>query len=415
LILYCLIILITFDRVDFEKSISLSVKKKVKIESKWDVYKLSQLLNIVRGASPRPIRDYITNETDGVNWIKIGDVKPNSKFVFETSEKITEEGANKSRRVKKGDFILSNSMSFGRPYIMEIDGCIHDGWLLLSDFDESLNKDFLYYILSDKLVQNQFAHSASGGTSVDNLNIDKVSHTQIPLPPRDIQDKIVAEIKVLEIEETTLNDERDNLSLERNKIIDNASGSLIRLQDITKKIGSGSTPRGGESSYVESGINLIRSQNIYDNEFYETGLVFIDDDQAKKLNGVTVENNDILFNITGASVARCCIVNPAYLPARVNQHVAIIRANERALPKYIQQILVSTKYKSELLALAENSSTREAITKTQLEDFKIPLLSIDEQHNIVAKIESIESDLSRIEKDILTITKKKELVMKNYL
>ncbi len=102
-----------------------------------------ELATIVRGASPRPIKNFITTDADGVNWIKIGDVKPGSKYITETNEKITADGAKKSRLVKEGDFILSNSMSFGRPYIMKTRGCIHDGWLAISDFDEYFISDFL--------------------------------------------------------------------------------------------------------------------------------------------------------------------------------------------------------------------------------------------------------------------------------
>ena len=93
---------------------------------------LGEIALIVRGASPRPIKNFITDDEDGVNWIKIGDVLPGSKYITNTKEKITQAGADKSRFVKKGDFILSNSMSFGRPYILEIDGCIHDGWLSIT-------------------------------------------------------------------------------------------------------------------------------------------------------------------------------------------------------------------------------------------------------------------------------------------
>jgi type I restriction enzyme M protein len=409
-----LVDMMTFDRVEFEKSISLSVKKKVKIESKWDVYKLNQLVSIVRGASPRPIREYIMTDVDGVNWIKIGDVKPDSKYITETKEKITIEGANKSRFVKKGDFILSNSMSFGRPYIMEIEGCIHDGWLLLSDFTKNLNKDYLYNILSDKIVQEQFISAASGGTSVDNLNIDKVAYTQIPLPPLDIQQKIVAEIEILEAKEKKAKEDVKKLKLEASNLFV-FDGERVSLQSITTKIGSGATPRGGEAAYVESGIALIRSMNVYDNEFYPKGLAFVDDEQARKLNNVTVEENDILFNITGASVCRCCIVENKYLPARVNQHVSIIRINEKALPKFVQQLLISSKFKAELLELADNSSTREAITKQQLEDFRIPLPSFAEQQKIVSKIEKIEEKITILEKEIAEIPMQKEAVLKKYL
>ncbi|MBI2257868.1 MAG: N-6 DNA methylase [Flavobacteriia bacterium] len=194
----------TFDRVNFNKNFTLSARKKIKIESKWPIFKLNQLINIVRGASPRPIRNYITDNADGINWIKIGDVKPDSKFITETKEKITIQGAEKSRFVRKGDFILSNSMSFGRPYILDIEGCIHDGWLLLNNFSKNLNKDYLYYMLSSTMIQDQFTSAASGGTSVDNLNIEKVAYTQIPLPTIEIQEKLVQEIIDLEKKSKTI-------------------------------------------------------------------------------------------------------------------------------------------------------------------------------------------------------------------
>lgn len=102
--------------------------------------KLGEIATVLRGASPRPIKKYITNDSDGVNWIKIGDVPVGSKYITQSEEKITKEGAEKSRYVRKGDFILSNSMSFGRPYILAIDGCIHDGWLSISNFKDALKK-----------------------------------------------------------------------------------------------------------------------------------------------------------------------------------------------------------------------------------------------------------------------------------
>ena len=105
-----------------------------------------EMATIVRGASPRPIKNFVTDDANGVNWIKIGDVKPGSKYITETVEKITPDGAKKSRFVKEGDFILSNSMSFGRPYIMKIQGCIHDGWLSISHFDNYFISDFLYLL-----------------------------------------------------------------------------------------------------------------------------------------------------------------------------------------------------------------------------------------------------------------------------
>ena len=166
--------------------------------NQYPLKKLNDIMVIVRGASPRPIKDYLTNDKNGINWIKIGDVKPHEKYITQTEEKITQEGAEKSRLVQEGDFILSNSMSAGRPYIVKISGCIHDGWLLLSEFDNSLNKDYFYDILAYyNDVKQQITDNALGGT-VKNLNIDRVQSIKIPLPPLSIQEQLVAEVEKLE-------------------------------------------------------------------------------------------------------------------------------------------------------------------------------------------------------------------------
>lgn len=134
--------------------------------------KFGDIANIVRGASPRPISNYITQDDGGVNWIKIGDVSTGDKYVVSSKEKVTLEGAKKSRRVYPGDFVLSNSMSFGRPYIMKIEGCIHDGWLSISRFEDCYCSDFLYYLLSSNKIQKDMEQRASNGT-VKNLMVLK--------------------------------------------------------------------------------------------------------------------------------------------------------------------------------------------------------------------------------------------------
>lgn len=160
----------------------LTGKKRLKgFNEPWVEKKLGEDALILRGGSPRPIEDYITDSQDGLNWIKIGDVKPNDKYFRKTAEKIKKEGLNKTRQVKKGDFILSNSMSFGRPYILDIDGCIHDGWLVIQDYQETYDMLFLYYILCSDAVMNQYA-SMAAGSSVQNLNKEKVAKVLLYAP-----------------------------------------------------------------------------------------------------------------------------------------------------------------------------------------------------------------------------------------
>ena len=166
------------------------------IPESWLWVRLGAVLEIARGGSPRPIQQYLTTKPDGINWIKIGDTDKGGKYIYKTKEKIRPEGVVKSRMVHSGDFLLTNSMSFGRPYILKTDGCIHDGWLVLSNRFECYSVDFLYYILSSPFAYYQFCDSVSGAV-VKNLNSDKVANALFPLPPLSEQVRIVQRIEEL--------------------------------------------------------------------------------------------------------------------------------------------------------------------------------------------------------------------------
>lgn len=157
----------------------------------WHHEPFGKLCTICRGGSPRPIQDYLTTSDSGINWIKIGDVKPNAKYITSTQEKIVESGVSMSRRVYKGDFILSNSMSFGRPYILKLDGCIHDGWLAIQDYQVAFDTDFLYYVLGSNYVFEQYIQMAAG-SSVQNLNKEKVAQLKLYIPALEEQTAIAS-------------------------------------------------------------------------------------------------------------------------------------------------------------------------------------------------------------------------------
>lgn len=163
---------------------------------------LRDLATVARGASPRPIQAFLTDADDGVPWIKIGDVPADGKYITKTAQRVTKEGAAKSRLLKPGDFVLSNSMSFGRPYISSIDGAIHDGWLTISDFGGSFVPDFLYHLLRSTPIQAEFARRA-GSSTVSNLNAEIVRAVSIPVPMRGEQERIGA---ILDAFEALVND-----------------------------------------------------------------------------------------------------------------------------------------------------------------------------------------------------------------
>ena len=147
----------------------------------WEQRKLNELVIIERGGSPRPIDKFITNDANGLNWVKIGDAPQQGNYITKTAEKIIPEGLSKTREVHPGDLILSNSMSFGKPYIMAINGCIHDGWLLIRDTNKVFDLKFLCQMLGIEQMLSQYKALAAGST-VNNLNKELVGNTNVKIP-----------------------------------------------------------------------------------------------------------------------------------------------------------------------------------------------------------------------------------------
>lgn len=350
-----LIDMLTFDRVEFEKNISLSVKKKVRFEVIWGTDKL-QLLG------------EITEIKKGTSITKEKTVK--GKFPVIAGGQEPAYFHNESNRDANTITVSASGAYAGFVNYFETPIFASDCNTIISKDENIISTKLIYLFL--KSIQDEI-YGLQRGQAQPHVYGDDLANVKIPLPPIDIQQKIVAEIEVLELKEKIAKEEIEKQKENIKTVISKVSSELTSLSNITSKIGSGATPRGGEGSYKQTGVSLIRSQNVYDNEFYTKGLAFIDEVQAEKLKGVNVEKDDILFNITGASICRCCIVPEKYLPARVNQHVSIIRVTQKALPKYVQTILVSEIYKNQLLEIGDGATSREAITKQQLEDFKIPL------------------------------------------
>ncbi len=204
------------------------------VPKSWEWIQIKDVCEVARGGSPRPIKDYLTNDPSGVNWIKIGDTTKDGKYIDSAKEKIKLEGVRKSRIVHKGDFLLTNSMSFGRPYILRIDGCIHDGWLVISPMSNSYQSDFLYYLLSSIFAYEQFSKVASGGV-VTNLNSDKVADSFFPLPPYKEQIRIIEEIEkwfaLIDTLESAKEDLRTSISQAKSKILDLAIHGKLVPQD----------------------------------------------------------------------------------------------------------------------------------------------------------------------------------------
>ena len=276
---------------------------------------------------------------------------------------------------------------------------------------EKLHVKYLYYFLSEYLT---YLREQSIGGVIKYIKLENLTDAILPLPTIPIQ-KRIAEIldaaDALRRKDQELLRKYDELAqaifidMFGDPVKNEKGWEVKKLKSITSKIGSGATPTGGKTVYKESGIALIRSMNVYDFSFKWKDLAFIDEVQAAKLNNVEVKSKDVLFNITGASVCRCSIVPDELLPARVNQHVAIIRAKENELnPVFLNHLLVSDKVKRNLLGIgAGGGAVMEAITKDQLENLEIILPPIEIQnkfevnwskiYKMIKNTKSLKSDL----------------------
>lgn len=197
-----------------------NAKENYKLPQGWEWKSLGEIFNIERGGSPRPIKEFLTDKEDGINWIKIGDIK-NQKYLYKTEEKIIQEGLKKSKLVIEGDLLVSNSMSFGKPVIVKLQkGAIHDGWLLLKE-KINLNKEYFYYLFSSNFMYNFLSYQASGST-VKNLNIDKLKQIEIPLPPLKEQEQIASHL--------------DELSSHVKNLKQNYQAQIKDLQELKKSL-----------------------------------------------------------------------------------------------------------------------------------------------------------------------------------
>ena len=239
-----------------------------KIPESWVICKFGEIVNICRGASPRPIKEHLTFDSDGIPWIKIGDTKPGDIYIERTAQRIKKESAKHSVYLKAGSLILSNSMSFGRPYILKINGCIHDGWLAIETFDNTINLEFLQYLLQGYMW---FFKSKATGTGVDNLNIDRVKEMPFALPPLKEQKRILERLlefdKIInQINQYFVEIKRD-ASLIKSKILDNIFGNDSSYKSYYKK----TIKLGDLLNYEQPGPYIVSSADYDDS--YQTPVL----------------------------------------------------------------------------------------------------------------------------------------------
>ena len=302
--------------------------------------------------------------------------------------------------------IIGRKGNINKPIYVETKFWNVDTAFGLSANEEILNPRYLYYFCVDyNFERHNKAVTIPSLTKADLLKIEMC------LPPLDKQKSIVGELdKINELIRLKKEQLRDYDNLAQSIFyemfgdpIENEKGwEVKKLSSITSKIGSGATPKGGNESYKTEGISLIRSLNVHNNEFLYKDLAHIDNEQAEALSNVEIKEYDVLLNITGASVARCCIVPDDVIPARVNQHVCIVRTiQEKALPIFINRVLTNENFQANLLRLARSkAATREALPKSIVDNIQVPLPPLSLQQLFAQRIKLIEQQKAEIQSTI---------------
>ena len=270
---------------------------------------------------------------------------------------------------------------------------------------------------------DRYARFHSHGSAREVFDWEEMCEVQVPVPAIEKQREIVAEYNTLATRIETNKKliatlEQTAQTLYRHTFVGNIDPNNLpqgwrmgTLGEVCSKLGSGATPKGGKESYCQEGISLIRSTNVLDYQFLYEDLAKINEEQARALDGVTVESRDVLFNITGVSVARCCMVPEDVLPARVNQHVMIVRPSKKIMSYYLLCTLCYPDVKNTLLGISQAGSTREAITKDEMEKFKIVLPADDILQNFDYECSKIFERKNLASRENQTLTQMQTLLL----
>ena len=356
-------------------------------EGEWEKCRFKDVVRLFRGSSPRPIIEYLTTDNEeGVNWVKIGDVPTSGRIITSTEEKITKEGAKKSRHVYVGDLILSNSMSYGLPYIMGIEGCIHDGWFVLRDYEQNFNKDYLCNLLISDIVQKQYKKIAAGGV-VQNISSDLVNSVYISIPSLDEQRKIAGLLSLIDERIATQNKIIEDLKklkyaiskylFERKDLFENKI-KLSKVAELKNGYAFQSSKYNALGKWkILTIANVAGERYVKTNECNSIIEIPYDIQKHQKL-----EANDILISLTG-NVGRVSLCTEGFF--LLNQRVGLLQLKVSEDREYIYQALSSHKFENSMIACAQGAAQMN-IGKGDVENYILPYSFNKENINSVASV-----------------------------
>ncbi len=366
---------------------------------KWPLVALGDIFNIARGGSPRPIQKFLTDDPDGVNWVMISDATESSKYISSTKKRIKKTGVKNSRMVNPGDFLLTNSMSFGRPYIMNTSGCIHDGWLVLSSRENVVDTDYFYHLLGSNLIYLEFSRRAAGAT-VKNLNIDLVKEVQVPLPPLAEQQRIAAIL-----------DKADALREQRRQ-------SLAKLDTLLQSVfldmfGDPVTnPKRWPMSSFGEEVSLMEYGPRFYNEAYTplgTRIVRITDLDGlgnldfESMPRMDVSNKDkekyclrageLIFARSGATVGKVALIAESDPECIAGAYFIRMRLNANIHPLFARMVL-SSKSIQAIITNRSRQSAQQNFSGPGIRSLPLPIPPIETQ----ARFEQIHATISVLAK-----------------
>lgn len=400
---------------------------RTELPNDWKALGLGNYAQIYRGGSPRPIQNYLTTSDTGVNWIKIGDVSTDAKYITATEEKIIPEGIARSRMVYKGDLILSNSMSYGRPYILNIKGCIHDGWLVIQKYDKAFDRDYLYYALSSDQTMQQYI-SMAAGSSVQNLNKEKVSKVVIPCPPIQEQRKIadilsdidtlITNLQKLIRKKKDIRQGTMQMLITGRKRLNGYSGEWIKINlaknsKLKARIGwQGLTT----AEYLDEGYSyLITGTDFKDGRINWNGCHYVDYDRYAQDPNIQVTNGDLLLTKDG-TIGKVAYVTDLKRPATLNNGVFLVKPiTDAYVAHFMFYVLESSVFKDFLQQLSAGSTINHLYQKDLVKfDLYVPPTK-EEQKAIATILFDMDSDIYKLEEKLSKYQKVKQGMMEELL
>ncbi|MCZ8248757.1 MULTISPECIES: restriction endonuclease subunit S [unclassified Microcystis] len=374
----------------------------------WPSVALGDIFEIARGGSPRPIQNFLTEEPDGVNWVMIGDASDSSKYITHTKKRILKTGVKNSRMVYPGDFLLTNSMSFGHPYIMKTSGCIHDGWLVLSNKKGVIDQDYFYHLLGSDLIYAEFSRLASGST-VKNLNIEIVKGIKVSLPPLEEQRRIAA---ILDKADGVRRKRKEAIRLTEELLkstflemfgdpVTNPKGWEIKtIEDITvnQKGAIKRGPFGGalkKDIFTQVGFLVYEQYHALNNDF-SFERYYIDEDKFEEMKGFEVKPGDIIISCSGVYLGKLAIVPENAKPGIINQALLRITLNQRKMNNYFFVYHFSHEsFRAKFFAANRGSGVPNFPPISEFKTFPFIVPPIEEQNKFSARLQQIQGFRSK--------------------